>query len=78
MLQKIYQWFDAFSFQDLTSIFMLLAVVVGGIFALRQWVKRNIYKRGEIVQQLIKILRDDKEIAIISFWRRIFRCQKKR
>ena len=63
MLQKIYQWFDTFSFQDFTSIFMLLAAVVGGIFALRQWVKRNIYKRGEIVQQLIKILRDDKEIA---------------
>ncbi len=43
----------------------LILAAIGGLFALHQWKKSNIYKRGEIVEKLIKAVRDDEDIATI-------------
>ena len=43
----------------------LILAAIGGFFALHQWKKSNIYKRGEIVEKLIKAVRDDEDIATI-------------
>ncbi len=56
--------------QDLTleewmSISTLCFGLVGGMFALYQWRKSNVYKRAEIVQQLIKTVRDDVDISTV-------------
>ena len=52
-------------FNDVMEIITLLLAIIGGFFALVQWRKSNIYKRGEIVHDLIKIVRDDKDISTV-------------
>lgn len=59
------EWIKTLEFSDWISALSFIAVVVGGIFALLQWNKSNIYKRGEIVQKLIKKVRDDEDIAAV-------------
>lgn len=50
---------------NLFDCISLVLAVIGGFFALQQWRKSNIYKRGEIVENLIKTVRDDEDIATI-------------
>ena len=51
--------------QDLVGFSTLFFGVIGGGFALYQWRKSNVYKRGEIVKNLIEKVRDDEDIATI-------------
>lgn len=52
-------------FQDLVGFTTLFFGIIGGGFALYQWRKSNVYKRGEIVKNLIEKVRDDEDIATI-------------
>lgn len=51
--------------QDIVGFSTLFFGIIGGGFALYQWRKSNVYKRGEIVKTLIEKVRDDEDIATI-------------
>lgn len=51
--------------QDVISIASLFAMVIGGCFALHQWKKGLRQKRAETIEQLIKTVRDNEDIASI-------------
>lgn len=50
---------------DWFELVSLVTAVIGGAFALYQWTKSNMYKRGDIVESLIKAINDDPDIATI-------------
>ena len=48
-----------------TDVFTLLLAVIGGTFALSQWITQVKHKRDEIVRDLICKVRDDEDISSI-------------
>lgn len=62
-------FFEIFSeeivFGDIINVASLIAVIIGGAFALYQWKKGNVYKRTEIVEKLIETVRTDSDISSI-------------
>lgn len=50
---------------NIVEFISLLFVGAGGAFALLQWWKSNVYKRGEIVEKLISKVRNNQDIATI-------------
>ena len=49
----------------LVNIISVVFVFIGGCFALLQWRKSLVYKRTEIVQSLIALTREDKNVSTI-------------
>ena len=49
------------------DILLFLPGIIGGIFALVQWVKSNTYKRAEFINSLVTTLRNDEEISSIIY-----------
>ena len=51
------------TFDQMISLITLVFAVVGGVFALMQWVNMNKIKRAEFINQIIEKLRFDKEMV---------------
>ena len=51
------------SVDNVLSALSVILAIVGGFFAYRQWTAANKIKRGEFIDQIIKKLRFDKNIA---------------
>lgn len=64
-MDQLKQILKMFTLQDWVDILTLILGAIGGAFALCQWRKSVVYKRGEIVQQLIQTVRDDDDISTI-------------
>lgn len=65
MCALIKKLIEEISFQDIIGLFTLIFGIIGGGFALYQWRKSNVYKRGESVKELIEKVREDEDIANI-------------
>ncbi len=52
---------------SLIDIMTLISIIIGGIFALIQWIKSNKYKRAEFINTLVTTLRNDSEISSIVY-----------
>ena len=59
LLFNINNW----SVSDVLSLFSIVLVIIGGLFAYKQWVYSNKTKRADFINQIINNLRFDKEIA---------------
>lgn len=55
--------FISLSVTDYIDFFMLISVIIGGIFALIQWTKANRNRRAEFIHSLIEKLYNDEDIA---------------
>lgn len=62
MIEKFVNWFIALNGADYIDFAMLIVTIIGGAFALLQWVKSNRNKRAEFISGLIEKLRGDEEI----------------
>lgn len=51
------------SIQDILSLFSIILVIIGGLFAYKQWEYSNKTKRADFINQIIINLRFDKEMA---------------
>lgn len=60
---EVSDWFMSLRVTDYIDFFMLLSVIIGGIFALIQWTKANRNRRAEFVLNLIEKLYNDQDIA---------------
>lgn len=57
--------FSTITLQDVVALVSLFCGLLGGGFALYQWSRNSIYKRAEIVENLISIVKDDEDVSTI-------------
>jgi hypothetical protein len=54
---------NSWSIDNILAMISILLAIIGGFFAYRQWEASNKIKRAEFINQIIKELRFDKEMA---------------
>ncbi len=55
------------SVDNVLSMISIILVIIGGIFAYRQWKSANTTRRAELINQILEKLRFDKEFAKILY-----------
>lgn len=63
LMLKLFFDINNWSISDILSLLSVILVIIGGLFAYKQWEYSNKIKRAEFLDQIITNLRFDREIA---------------
>ena len=62
-LFSVFTSVENWSVDNILSAISIILVIIGGVFAYKQWTASNQIKRTELIKQIMERLRFDKEMA---------------